>query len=176
MPDKPIWYDRLERAVEQLEAFPSPWIDRQALESVLGVGRRRAQQILQPLVRQTIGRNGLAPKEDVITYLRQLAQGDSASFERRRRERLSALLLSWQAQAQEQPRVLVEAPDAIIHQEFDSLPRGVRLTPGRIVIEEFTTPDEAKQKLLALILAMGNEPEEFDRRIAVDNAHSTTST
>jgi hypothetical protein len=172
VPDKPIWYDRLDAALQKVEAFPSPWIDRLALESILGVGRRRAQQILRPLVRHTLGKNGLAPKEDVIIYLRQLAQGDTASFERRRRERLYALIEQWRTEAKEQPRVLVEAPQTVVNQEFETLPPGVYLSSGRILIDSFTTPAEAKQKLLALIMAMGNDPEGFDRHIATEPNHS----
>ena len=56
MPDKPIWYDRLEEAIGQIEALPYPWVDRATIESVLGVGRRRAQQILQPLLSDQVGR------------------------------------------------------------------------------------------------------------------------
>jgi hypothetical protein len=168
MPDKPLWYDRLELALEQLEGLPSPWVDRSTLEAILGVGRRRAQQILQPLARRTLGKNVLADKEEVIAYLRQLAAGDAASFERRRRERLHTLIATWHKQAKEQPQVLVEAPVTIVNQELDSLPRGVRLAPGRIVIEDFTTPEQAKQKLLALVMAMGNDPEGFDGRITVE--------
>lgn len=167
MPDKPVWYDRLQEAEAQLAALPSPWVDRATLESVLGIRRRRAQQILQPLVRHSIGKNGLALKEEVIAYLRQLAEGDTATYERQRRNRLASLIQTWYQQGREQPQVLVEAPDAVVNQELDSLPEGVRLSPGRILIESFTTPDEAKQKLLALIMAMGNDPEEFDRRITL---------
>ena len=162
MPDKPLWYDRLDVAVKQLEDFPPLWVDRSLLESVLGVGRRRAQQILQPLVQRTIGKSGLAPKETVILYLRQLAAGDAAVFERQRRERLHALLDQWHDQAKQQPRVLVEAPETVINQRIDALPAGVHLGPGRIVIDGFSSPEEAKQKLLALIMAIGNDPESFD--------------
>ena len=170
MPDKPVWYDQIDEAEAKLSALPSPWVDRSTLESILHIGRRRAQQILQPLVRHTLGRNGLAPKEEVIAYLRQLAAGDTATYERRRRTRLACLLQTWHAQARQQPRVLVEAPDSIAQQELENLPEGVRLSPGRILIEGFTDPAEAKQKLLALIMAMGNDPEEFDRRITVPPA------
>lgn len=170
MPDKPGWYNRLPQAEAQLAALPSPWVDRTTLEFILGVGRRRAQQILQPLVRHTIGKNGLAPKEDVIAYLRQLADGDPATYERKRRTRLAALIHTWYNQAREQPQVLVEASHDIVNQELDRLPAGVRLSPGRILIEGFQTPDEAKQKLLALIMAMGNDPEEFDRRISISGS------
>jgi hypothetical protein len=161
VPDKPIWYSQLDAAVAQLEALPSPWVDRAALESVLGVGRRRAQQILQPLICRTIGKSGLADREDVIRYLRALATGEPGAFEKQRRQRLHSLL--------SRPRVPVEAPVKVMNQELDDLPPGVHLAPGRIVLEGFSTPAEAKQKLLALIMAMGNDPDGFDARIAISS-------
>jgi hypothetical protein len=170
MPDKPVWYSRLDAAIAQLEQLPHPFIDRAALEFALGVGRRRAQQILRPFVSQTVGRSGLARKEDVIGYLQHLAAGNVAYFERRRRQRLHEILDKLQRQAKEQPRVLVEAPTSLLNQELERLPAGIHLSPGRIQIDGFRTSDEAKQKLLALILAMGNDPDGFDARITV--AHS----
>jgi hypothetical protein len=167
LPDKPFWYYRLDEVIGQLENLPDPFVDRATLEFVLGIGRRRAQQILRPLVRRTVGRNGLAAKEDVIAYLRQLAAGDAASFEKQRRERLHAILDELHRRAREQPRVLVEAPTAVVNQELESLPPGVHLSPGCIRIDGFRTSDEAKQKLLALILGMGNDPDGFDARITV---------
>jgi len=167
MPAKPIWYSQLDTAIQQIEALPSPWVDRATLESALGVGRRRAQQILQPLVTYVIGSNGLARREDVIRHLRQLAAGDDAHFEKQRRERLHSILQDIQREARQRPRVLVEAPSSVVNQELDHLPPGVHLSPGRIVLEGFSTPDEAKQKLLALIMAMGNDPDGFDARITV---------
>jgi hypothetical protein len=162
-----MWCHRLDEVITQLERLPHPFVDRATLESLLGIGRRRAQQILRPLVRQTIGRNGLAPKEDVIGHLRHLAAGDAAYFEKQRRQRLHAILDQLHQQAQEQPRVLVEAPTSMVNQELASLPPGVHLSPGRIQIDGFRTSDEAKQKLLALILAMGNDPDGFDAQITV---------
>lgn len=167
MPDKPFWYYRLDEAIEQLEKSPHPFVDRAILEFVLGIGRRRAQQILQPLVRRTLGKNGLAAKDEVIAHLRHLAAGDKAYFEKQRRHRLHAILDELHRRAREQPRVLVEAPTAVVNQELESLPSGVHLSPGHIQIDGFRTADEAKQKLLALILAIGNDPDGFDARITV---------
>ena len=167
MPARPIWYTRLDAAIEQLEQLPSPWVDRATLEWTLGVGRRRAQQILEPLVRRTIGRNGLADREEVVRHLRDLAAGEAVVFEKQRRERLHRILDQLHVEAREQPRVLVEAPAAVANQELDQLPPGVHLSPGRIVIENFLTPEEAKQKMLALIMAMANDPDGFDARITV---------
>ena len=167
MPDKPFWYYRLDEIIGQLENLPHPFVDRATLEFVLGIGRRRAQQILQPLVRRTLGKNGLAAKEELIAYLRHLAAGDPAYFEKQRRQRLHAILDELHRRAREQPRVLVEAPTAVVNQELESLPPGVHLSPGHIRIDGFRTPEQAKQKLLALILAMGNDPDGFDARITV---------
>jgi hypothetical protein len=166
MPDKPLWFDRLAEAVQQLEALPSPWVDRATLEFILGIGRRRAQQILAPLVRKTIGKSGLALREEVIEHLQQLAAGEAAYFARQRRERMRSLLEAWQRQARERPRLLVQAPTAIVNQELDNLPPGVHVAPGRILIEGFRTPEEAHQKLLALAMAMANDPTGFEARIA----------
>lgn len=166
MPDKPIWYTRLDAAIAQLDALPTPWVERAALESALGVGRRRAQQLLQPLVRRTIGRNGLADRSELIAHLRRLAAGEAVSFEQQRRERLHAILDQLHHEAKQQPRVLVEAPTAVVNQELQALPEGVHLSPGRIVLEGFATPEQAKQQLLALIMAMANDPDGFDERIA----------
>lgn len=167
MPARPIWYTQLDVVIEQLEQLPSPWVDRAALEWILGVGRRRAQQILKPLVRQTIGRNGLADREEVIRHLRGLAAGEAVIFEKQRRQRLQRILDQLHHEAREHPRVLVEAPAAVVNQELDRLPSGVHLSPGRIVIDSFSTPEEAKQKMLALIMAMANDPDGFDARITV---------
>jgi hypothetical protein len=167
VPARPIWYTRIDDAIEQLEQLPSPWVDRAALEWILGVGRRRAQQILEPLVRRMIGRNGLADREEVIRHLRRLAAGESVLFEKQRRERVHRILDQLHRETREQPRVLVEAPAAVVNQELDQLPSGVHLSPGRIVIESFSTPEEARQKMLALIMAMANDPDGFDARITV---------
>jgi hypothetical protein len=167
MPDKPSWYGRLEEAIRQIEALPYPWVDRASIEFVLGVRRRRAQQILQPVLSRQVGRNGLAPRESVIQHLRLLAAGESAFFEKQRQRRFSTALSGFREEAQRRPRVLVEAPTTIVNQEFKDLPAGVHLDPGRIVIDGFRTPVEALKKLLALAMAMGNDPTGFELRIAI---------
>jgi hypothetical protein len=164
MPDKPLWYGRLEEVIVELEALPSPLVDRATLELVLHVGQRRAQQILAPLVRQTIGSSGVAKREEVIEHLRRLAAGNPAYYERQRRKRLRSILEQIR-EAARQPQVLVEAPTSIKRQDFDTLPSGIELSPGRILITEFRTPEEALQKLLALAMAVGNDPLLFENKI-----------
>lgn len=157
MPDKPTWYKRLDEAIRSFEALELPWIDRAMIETALNIRRRRAQQILKPLVRHTIGRNGLAHRDDVILRLRTLAAGDEASQERRRVERLRAVL----AEARTTPRLLVETKKDFSEIGFASLPEGVEIRSGQITIS-FTAPQQALEKLLALAMAIGNDMAGFE--------------
>ena len=164
MPDKPTWLDNLPTAIQALEALPFPWVDTATLETALGVGKRQAQRIIRPLIKQTLGLNGLAIREEVIEHLHRLANGDAAYYETRRRERLRSILDELHSQAKSQPRVMVEAPVEIINQEVDGLPAGVLLQPGKITVE-FSGAQEALEKLLAIAMAAGNDFDRFSQII-----------
>ena len=161
MPDKPIWFGRLDQVIAELEALPHPWVDRAAVEQLLGVGRRRAQQILQPCVTHLIGASAVADREKLIARLRDLARGESAYYERARRRQLAQSLEICQALL-ERPRVVVEAPKSIVKQEFDDLPSGVHLGPGAITVE-FANAREGLEKMVALAMAIGNDFARFER-------------
>lgn len=164
MPDKPTWCGHLEEAIAELRALPYPWVDRLALERVLRVRRRRAQQILEPCVRQQVGTNGVADREELITHLRQLAAGETIHYERRRRERFAETMRKLNRAWTEQTKTLVEAPTAIVNQELENLPSGVKLERGRLTVE-FSTAVEALEKLLAVAMAVGNDMDRFERLV-----------
>jgi hypothetical protein len=164
VPDKPLWLGHLDEITAELSALPQPWVDRATVERLLGVGRRRAQQLLAPCVSFQIGSNGLADREHFIAHLRQLAAGDTASYERQRRQRLARTLETLRSAWQVQPRVPVEAPTAIVNQALEDLPAGIKLAPGRITIH-FETTQHALEKLLALAMAVGNDFERFDQAV-----------
>ena len=163
MPDKPTWYGRLDLVIAELGGLPWPWVDRETLQSLLQVGARRAQQILRPCVTRQVGANGVADREELIAHLKRLASGDEAHYERRRRQRLAQVLEGLRQAALAQPKVLVEAPTAVLNQEFANLPDGVMVSPGAISIT-FSSPSEALQRLLALAMAIGNDFNEFERQ------------
>ena len=165
MPDRPTWLSRVPEAIDVLDTSPLPWVGRSTVEELLGVARRRAQQILAPLATQRSGYATVVLRTELIDYLRRIASGQTALYEQKRREKL------WQSVEQdrkrwtETPPVFVEPPTemlrAVYRRDFEGLPAGVKLSPGRIVIE-FATPDEALQKLLALAMAVGQDREAFD--------------
>jgi hypothetical protein len=165
MPDKPLWLGRLDAAVEELQELPSPWIDSATLERLLHISRRRAQQLLQPLIRQTIGKSGLAAREEVIAHLRRLQTGEQYEWEVTRRRKLHALLDELHRHKREKPVVEFADPIEVLSQTLEGLPFGVKLEPGRIVIEEFTTPTEVYEKLFRLAQAIQNDETGFERRV-----------
>lgn len=167
MPDKPIWSGLIDQAITKLTALPCPEVDSGLLAELLDVKRRRAQQILQPLVGRSVGRSSLVPKEAVIRHLRGLVSNDAGEAERQRRAKLHAHLEKARVSAQ-QPKILVEAPPGIVRQQLEDLPAGVTLAPGRIVLEGFRTADEAQQKILALIMALGNDPDGFAELVTLE--------
>jgi hypothetical protein len=167
VPDKPSWYGRLDQVIVELGDLPWPWVDRETLQSLLQVGPRRAQQILRPCVTRQVGANGVAGREELIAHLKRLAAGDEAQYERRRRQKLAQVLEGLRQQALARPKVLVEAPGAMLNQEFASLPDGVTVSPGAISIT-FSSPSEALQRLLALAMAIGNDFNEFERMAGID--------
>ncbi len=157
MPDKPTWYGRIPDALQAMETMENPWVDRQALQTLLGVGRRRAQQLMQPLASQVIGRNLLVGRDRLREFLVATAAGQAAGLDHQRRLRFAYQLHQWART----PRLPVEAPARIIHQQLASLPSGIELAPRQITIT-FTTSHEAMEKMLALALAISNDLDGFE--------------
>jgi hypothetical protein len=173
MPDKPLWLDRLPEAVRQLELSTEPWIDRPALELLLGVGRRRAQQLLAPIAVRRVGASAVGKSADLIAHLKRIAAGEEAYYEERRRKQLSEHLAHAREEWVRQPPVWVEVSEAqrrrVEVHDFDGLPEGVELAPGTIIVR-FSQPDEALQKLMALAMAISQNRQAFDDRVSIPNA------
>ena len=164
MPAKPLWYSRINDILRELESLPRPFVDRATVEFLLGVGRRRAQQILAPCITERVGTNGLADRDALIAHLRRLAEGDDGYYERQRRRNVAEILAQLQKDRLERPQLLVEAPLQVLTQEFVNLPAGVDLEPGRISLT-FDQPQQALEKLLALAMAISNDFERFERQV-----------
>ncbi len=164
MPVKPAWYSKITDVIRSLETLPRPFVDRATVEFLLGVGRRRAQQILAPCITDRVGANGLADRDALIAHLRRIAEGPDASYELARRTKVTTILSRLQRDRREHPQLLVEAPVSIVSQELENLPAGVRLESGRITIT-FDQPQEALEKLLALAMAISNDFERFERQV-----------
>ncbi len=172
MPAKPAWYGRIDEVIHQLETLPRPFVDRATVEFVLGVGRRRAQQIMAPCIAERVGGSGLASRDALIHRLRRVAMGDDGYYERQRRRKVAEVLDRFRQERLERPQLVVEAPVEIVSQEFGNLPGGVRLEPGRITLD-FAAPQEALEKLLALAMAISNDFARFEQITGVPKPESS---
>ena len=164
MPAKPGWFSKIDDVIRQLESLPRPFVDRATVEFLLGVGRRRAQQIMAPCIRDRVGTNGLADREAFIAHLRRLAEGEDGYYECQRRRKVAAVLTELHKERLERPQLLVEASVEVLTQELENLPEGVRLEPGRITVT-FDQAQQALEKLLALAMAISNDFNRFERQV-----------
>lgn len=176
MPAKPLWIERLPQVIARLEDRPEDWVDRATLESLLGVGRRRAQQLLARIPCQRVGATVLAGRADVIAHLRSIAAGDDAHFEHRRQQRLWDQLEPVRQEWTGQPPLLVEVSQSQVRRiethDFAALPEGVDLAPGSITVR-FQDPDEALQKLMSLAMAIAQNRAAFEERVALPKSRPT---
>ena len=167
MPDHPEWYSRIPGAIHQLSAMPAKTpVSANELSMCLSVKLRTAQVIVQNLPptipREKVGRTVAVSRKQLLAHLLEMS-GEPVveeTIEDRRHfvEVLAKLKRDWV------PPVLVEAPARVQRTRLRGL-LGVQLEPGRIVIEGFTTPDEARRKLLEFAIAIGNDQDEFDARL-----------
>lgn len=143
---------------------PRSYVDRATIEFLLGVSRRRAQQIMAPCITDRVGSNGLADRDALIARLQRIAEGDEAFHEIQRRRKLAGLIDQLRRERVASPQLLVEAPHEVVNQELQELPPGVRLEPGRIVVE-FDDPHQGLEKLLALAMAISNDFGRFENSV-----------
>jgi hypothetical protein len=173
MPDKPLWLTCVPDAIRELETDSDAWVDRARLESLLRIGRRRAQQLLAPVASRRVGTSLLAHRDDLIPLLTRMAAGEQGYYDERRRKQLWTELTQARRQWLEQAPVLVEVPNADVRRvevhDFEGLPEGVELAPGSITVR-FSTPDEALEKLLALAMAVSQNRPAFEERVTIAGA------
>ena len=162
MPAKPSWYRNLPNIISALQRHPVSYVDRATIEFLLGVRRRRAQQIMAPCITDRVGANGLADRDALIERLQRIAEGDDGYHEIQRRKKVARLIADLRQERVATPHLLVEAPAAGVNQDFENLPGGVHLEPGRISVK-FDTPQQGLEKLLALAMAISNDFDRFER-------------
>jgi hypothetical protein len=161
VPAKPAWFTKLDEIIQELRTLSGPFVDRRTVELFLGVGPRRAQQIMAPCITEWVGTSGLADRDALIARLQRLAQGDEAFYEIQRRRKVAASLERMRQERLNRPQLLVEAPVRVVDQLLEDLPAGVHIERGRITVE-FDYPQEALEKLLALAMAISNDFDRFD--------------
>lgn len=166
MPRKREWPQQIPHALEELEHFPAPVIDRAALEKLLVVRRREAIRLMHRFGGFQVGKTFLIERQQLIRQLEKVRNTPDFTPEQRRRERLTEILEKirrYQTAARIRIPVKPEAPN------LAGLPEGVRLGAGRLTVE-FMNAEELLAKLFVLARAAADDFERF--RAAVESGES----
>jgi hypothetical protein len=163
MTAKDPWQSRINEIEDTLRLLPDRQYDSAAVQALLNVSPRAAQEILKPIVTVRDGRRGIVTAQALWTHLSIIAGGLDTEQEQRRRQKLAWWLREQEIKIETTPRLLVEAHPRVTGSRLDSID-GLELGPGRLSLT-FQTAEEAAQKLLALAMAMGRDWPEFESRV-----------
>jgi hypothetical protein len=83
---------KIPEIVTMLESFDVPVVDRAIIESLFGLRRRRAIELLHRLGGYQTGKTFLVDRHLLIGNLRRLAAGEEFDRESRRKERLGGAI------------------------------------------------------------------------------------
>src|SRR5271157_1611628 len=169
MPAKPSYFHRVGEAIEALQQVPSDWVDRRAVEEVLGVSKTVAWRIMRhcgavdgPGNTLVCGRSGL------VAALAKLQATGEFEREARRRDRVSAYLEHLAQLGRTKRTTVAKRGRALelLSSRFGKLPAGVELTPRRLTVE-FSSPEEFLETVGAVIFALQNDFEAVKEFIEV---------
>ncbi len=166
MPARPRWFCDVERICAKAASLPVPVLERAHVEHLLGVSRRRAQQILEQCATGQVGASSVTTAEALSAWLRERASGEARHYEHRRRHKVATVLAGLHSDWTRQQRLLVEAPTAVVTQRLEGLPEGVELSPGQVTVR-FASAEQGLEKLLALAMAISNDLAGFEHLTAI---------
>jgi hypothetical protein len=160
MPAKSQWLANLPEIIRELELVQTPVVDRACVETVFGVGRRRAIQLMHEFGGYQAGKTFLLDRLALIGKLGAMVGGEGFYYESRRRQRLGRQLQSL-AEVVKARRVVVAVGRGGWETTVSTLPEGVVASAGRLVVE-FSSREELATRLFAVVQALANDYESFE--------------
>ena len=157
MPAKPAWLLRIPDIVAELEVLSVPVVDRAIVESLFGLRRRRAIELLHCFGGYQTGRTFLIDRRLLIDHLQHLGEGEEFESEVRRKQRLGEAVDELRReQAAAGVRIPVRPECA---RRVSDLPAGVVLECGHLGVD-FCGAEDLLAKLYELSQAAA---QDFDR-------------
>jgi hypothetical protein len=154
------WFLRLPTIVEELKRLEAPVVDRAVFESVFGVGRRRAIDLMHHFGGYQVGKTFVIDRGALIAGLEAKLGSDSFEHERERKTKLIEELERARKLAPGRKVRIAVAPD-VRERAIADLPSGVHLRPGELRIEFFGTEDLLRH-LFELSQAIINDYQRFE--------------
>ena len=159
MPRKPEWFHQVSDALERLESYSAPVVDRAGIEDLLRVNRRDAIRLMHRFGGYQSGKAFLISKADLAAKLKSVAGGDSFTWEATRRRKLEGYLTA----AREELRtrgVRLAVSEGAWQRDLADLPDGIRLGKGRLEVR-FDTAEQMLGLLFELAQAVAGDLERF---------------
>jgi len=157
MPAKPAWLLHIPDIVAELEVLSVPVVDRAIVESLFGLRRRRAIELLHRFGGYQTGRTFLIDRRLLIEHLQHLGEGEEFESESRRKQRLGEAVDELRrGQAAAGVRIPVRSECA---RRLSDLPVGVVLEAGHLGVD-FSGAEDLLAKLYELSQAAA---QDFDR-------------
>jgi hypothetical protein len=165
MPDQPSWIERVSEILASLNSAEAPpFLDRPAIETLFGLRRRQAIELLHRCGGYQVGKTFLVPREALVRFLEDPRYRWAASTETARFEHVRLALGQFRQQL-EQRRISIPATPDAFRLEFSGLPDGIRIEAGQLTVS-FDQPSELLEKLFALARALANDYDTFERSFA----------
>src|ERR1700682_5747192 len=126
MPAESEWMGHVPELTSLLGRLPAPVLDRAAIETLFGVKRRRAIQLLAQFGGYQTGRTFLVDRDSLLRQLEKIRDGDRVQREAARRERRAGSLAALRKHAAAS-RVQIPLPEAARQAVLETLPAGIAL-------------------------------------------------
>jgi len=170
MPDVATWTTQIPEALEVIASQDKDLWFAVDLEALLGVKRRRAQEIISVAGPEAVGRAQAVTRENLVRYLRSCGGSELEAMERRRRREFAQKLKGIEQEVAKMPHrgeiiTVSKAPVKRAAVYGLDLLEGVVLEPGRIVLT-FQNATEALERLFTLSQAIARDGvDAFEDRV-----------
>lgn len=165
MPTPRTWLPRIDEILAVLRASDVESFDRTAIEKLFEIQRRTALLLMNAAGSEKKGIFHLVRKVDLIRYVEGIDQTEGQEVARRRHtlKQIDHDAEQWRAvrshiDKEEKEPVRFTITEEISNASFSSLPYGIEVEPGLILVKfDPELPEEACQKLFALSKALVND-------------------
>jgi len=160
MPAKAAWTHRISEIVAILEQYDFPVLDRAGIESLFGVSRRGAVNVMNRFGACQAGKSLVIDRTVLIQCLRGVATNEDAVRETARRRRIGNALADMQ-KYRSGAAVRIRVEPEVFSAKLAGLPADVALKPGDLHIR-YCTAEDLLKKLFELSQAIANDYEQFE--------------
>ena len=161
MPAKSSWLLNIPAIRSMLAEVTLPVIDRAVIQSVFGLGRRQAIELMHRFGGYQAGRTFLIERTRLIAELDKIAAGGEYQQEEARHEKLTAAVAKFQRTRRAQ-EVRIDVSPEVFDTRMSMLPNAVHLEPGKLEVE-FSSCEDLLTKLFTLAQAAVNDFDGFEK-------------